>query len=57
MVQYLTPPLTSVRQPTWEVGQRVISLLLGLLGDKPPVEQHVLLAPRLIVRRSSEAAI
>ncbi|HJS29554.1 MAG TPA: LacI family DNA-binding transcriptional regulator, partial [Anaerolineales bacterium] len=49
MVQYLNPPLTSVRQPAWEVGQRVISILAGLLDGTPPIEQQVLLQPRLIV--------
>ncbi len=28
LVQYLNPPLTSVRQPIWEVGQRIIPMLL-----------------------------
>ena len=54
MVQYLTPPLTSVRQPIWEVGQQVMSILLGLLDDRPPIEQHVLLQPQLIIRQSSD---
>jgi LacI family transcriptional regulator len=53
IVQYLNPPLTSVRQPAWEVGQRVISILAGLLDGTPPIEQQVLLQPRLIVRQSS----
>jgi DNA-binding LacI/PurR family transcriptional regulator len=53
MVQYLNPPLTSVRQPTWEVGQRVMQLLLAQLEGNTPEERQVLLAPRLIVRTSS----
>lgn len=55
MVQYLTPPLTSIRQPIWEVGEKVIAILLGLLDGKPVGEQQVLLQPRLIIRQSSEA--
>jgi len=55
IVQYLTPPLTSVRQPVWEVGERVIALLLGLLDGKPLGEQHILLQPQLIIRQSSKA--
>ncbi len=55
MVQYLTPPLTSVRQPVWEVGERVINILLCLLDGKPIEERHVLLQPKLIIRQSSEA--
>lgn len=53
LVQYLNPPLTSVRQPTWEVGQRVISILLAMLDDNPPAERYILLPPTLIVRQSS----
>jgi DNA-binding LacI/PurR family transcriptional regulator len=53
MVQYLNPPLTSVRQPTREVGQKVMELLLAQLEGKKPENRQVLLAPRLIVRTSS----
>ncbi len=54
MVQYLSPPLTSVRQPIWEVGQQIVSILVGLLNNRPPAERQVLLPPRLIVRASSD---
>jgi DNA-binding LacI/PurR family transcriptional regulator len=53
MVQYLNPPLTSVRQPTWEVGQRAMQLLLAQLEGKTLEERQVLLRPQLIVRTSS----
>jgi DNA-binding LacI/PurR family transcriptional regulator len=53
LVQYLTPALTSVRQPIWEVGQQIIATLTALLDGAPPPETHVLLEPRLIVRESS----
>jgi DNA-binding LacI/PurR family transcriptional regulator len=53
MVQYVTPPLTSVRQPIWEVGQRVMEILIRILDGIPISEKQVLLTPRLIVRRSS----
>ncbi|WP_018607343.1 LacI family DNA-binding transcriptional regulator [Uliginosibacterium gangwonense] len=41
---YLTPPLTTIRQPLFEVGQHCASLLLGMLGQQgkaialPPLE-------------------
>jgi DNA-binding LacI/PurR family transcriptional regulator len=54
MVQYLDPPLTSVRQPIWEVGQQIIPMLLSYLElGKPPVPSEILVTPRLIVRASS----
>ncbi len=53
MAQYLRPSLTSVRQPVWEIGQQVISLLVGALED--PLRESIcsLLSPQLIVRQSS----
>jgi DNA-binding LacI/PurR family transcriptional regulator len=53
LVQYLIPPLTTIRQPIWEVGQKVISMLLSIMQGIESVEQHVLLPPRLIVRNST----
>lgn len=55
MAQYLSPPLTSVRQPVWEVGQRLIGMLHSILAGAPLEEKQVLLPPKLIVRRSSRA--
>lgn len=52
MVQYLTPPLTTLRQPIAEVGKRVLSILVHLLRGTP-FEPHLLLAPQLIVRQST----
>ena len=53
MVQYLSPPLTSVRQPIWEVGLQVMSNLLKLLDGIPLDGARLLLQPRLVVRESS----
>lgn len=53
MTQYLTPPLTTVRQPIWEVGQRVIEILLSILEGDQAGETHLTLLPHLIVRQSS----
>ncbi len=53
MAQYLTPALTSVRQPIWQVGQRVIDLLVRSLEQLPLTETQIVLSPELIVRESS----
>ena len=55
LAQYINPSLTSVRQPIWEVGQRVMSILLDLLEEKQPEQEQVLVEPVLIVRESSDA--
>jgi DNA-binding LacI/PurR family transcriptional regulator len=53
MAQYLHPPLTTIRQPIAEVGERVVHMLLALIQGEPLAERRVLLPPRLIIRESS----
>jgi len=54
MVQYTFPPLTTVRQPIAEIGQRIISMLMECInnGDSPVLNPE-LIAPQLIVRSST----
>jgi DNA-binding LacI/PurR family transcriptional regulator len=49
----LDPPLTTVRQPAYDVGRQAMELLLKRIAepDRPPVT--VRLMPQLVVRRSS----
>lgn len=47
------PPLTTVRQPIYDIGRRICRMLIGLLEDEPLVDRQVLLEPELIVRASS----
>lgn len=51
----LDPPLSSVRQPSYELGRRAAELLFDRLTapDRPPA--LVVLPPTLVVRRSSGA--
>ncbi len=50
----LTPPLTVVAQPTYEIGQTAAQLLLRRVdGDKSP-PRHVVLWSEPIVRASSQ---
>lgn len=53
MSQYLTPSLTTVRQPIATVGQQVVDLLLKQIKGQPIVEKGILLEPELIIRESS----
>jgi len=55
--RYLQPPLTTLRQPIAEVGERVISMLLQLIRGEELEEREVLLSPTLIVRESSGGVI
>ncbi len=54
LAQFLHPPLTSVRQPIAEVGRRLVDLLLDQMRDEPPPAVGIMLAPQLIIRRSSQ---
>jgi len=54
MVQYTFPPLTTVRQPIAEIGQRIISMLMERISQRDsPVLKPELIAPQLIVRGST----
>ena len=52
--EYLSPPLTTVSQPTWEVGQLMVEMLMtGLMENRLPAFTGTLLNPKLIIRQSS----
>jgi len=53
LVRHLSPSLSSVRQPIWDVGKKVIEMLIAILEDEPLTETRILLPPELIIRRSS----
>ena len=47
------PPLTSVRQPSEEMGRVMARLLVGMIGSQRQVARRVLLATELVARGSS----
>jgi LacI family transcriptional regulator, repressor for deo operon, udp, cdd, tsx, nupC, and nupG len=49
---FMSPPLTTVRQPRTLIGKRAMALLLDLLGDGEKPETEILLMPDLVVRNS-----
>lgn len=50
---YAMPPLTTVRQPIVEKGERSASLLMQVLLHAPESRQQITLAPELVVRQST----
>jgi DNA-binding LacI/PurR family transcriptional regulator len=54
LAQYVTPPLTTVRQPKLRLGQLAMEMLLGLMEDQPVEDQ---LVPLELVERCSTAAV
>lgn len=51
------PPLTTVRQPVEAIGEESVRLLLGRLAGEEAAPQRVRLAPELVVRASTVAAV
>ena len=56
LAEHAHPPLTTVRQPIYEIGQRICEMLICLLQGEALENQHVLLQPELIVRESCGAS-
>ena len=55
LAEHVHPPLTTVRQPVYEIGQRICEMLVQLLQDGTLSERHVILQPQLVVRDSCRA--
>lgn len=51
--EFLTPPLTSVRQPIQDVAALMVEMLIQQIDDESFVPQQHLLLPTLVVRASS----
>ena len=56
ITQFVDPPLTSVHQPFFEMGQAAMRVLIGRIGGKKPNGSKVVLPATLVIRRSSCAA-
>lgn len=55
MSQYLSPPLTTLKQPIYKLAETLIGMLDGLLQRRPMAQRHVLVPPQLVVRQSCGA--
>jgi DNA-binding LacI/PurR family transcriptional regulator len=55
MAAYYCPPLTTVRQPSYRLGQRAISILLELMNGHHDLQAEILPA-ELIVRETTAPA-
>ncbi len=49
---FVTPSLTTMKQPRLKIGEDAMDLLLALLEGKPPRQKEILLRAELIVRNS-----
>jgi len=55
MAMTLTPPLTTVRQPMYQLGKTAVEMLLQRLSGQTLPELHVRLETELIIRQSTGA--
>lgn len=55
LAEHCHPPLTTVRQPIYEIGCRICQMLNYISRQEPLDERHVLLQPSLVVRDSSRS--
>jgi len=53
LAEHAIPPLTTVRQPIYEIGCRICQMLVHLLEGNPLPERQVILTPELVIRESS----
>lgn len=52
IARHMDPPLTSVRQPTEEMGRTMARVLLEEIAERASVRRHVVLATELVQRES-----
>jgi DNA-binding LacI/PurR family transcriptional regulator len=57
LAEHAHPALTTVRQPIYEIGQRICRMLICLLEKGKLKERHIILEPELVVRESCGAVI
>ena len=51
---YTNPPLTTLRQPTYEIARRLAGMLISLTNGNDLIEPQVVIEPDLILRESSD---
>lgn len=51
------PPLTTIQQPTYEMGREATKLLLLLIDGKLAPSKHICLQPRLILRGTTRKGV
>jgi LacI family transcriptional regulator len=53
--EFAHPTLTTVHQPIYEIGRRLVHMLTQIIAGTPPAQTHILLPAELIVRASTGA--
>jgi len=50
--EYALSPLTTIHQPIYAIGERLIDMLVQMIQGQPPAEPQILLQPTLVIRES-----
>jgi LacI family transcriptional regulator len=53
----LTPPVTTIHQPIYEIGQETCAMLIDIVNGRTLQNPHVLLTPTLVARASSNSLV
>jgi LacI family transcriptional regulator len=56
LAEHSHPPLTTMRQPIYDIGRRICDMLIRVIQGEELVERHVLLHPELVIRESCGAS-
>jgi len=54
LASHAHPPLTTVRQPVYDIGRQICRMLIYTIKKIPLENYHVLLKPELVIRESSK---
>ncbi len=57
LAAYVTPSLTTVHQPIYDIGRRLCHMLIDVANGRSLEDRHILLVPDLVVRHSSGSPI
>lgn len=55
LAEHFNPPLTTVRQPIYDIGKRICQMLIKIIKGEEVAECQVILQPELLIRQSSGA--
>ncbi|WP_341502702.1 substrate-binding domain-containing protein [Gallaecimonas sp. GXIMD4217] len=55
MAQFFSPPLTTIHQPKFRLGQKAADILLAKVAKQTPATQSLVVHPELIERKSVKA--
>lgn len=56
LAEHAHPPLTTVRQPIYEIGHAICGMLIQLIQGDELAERHIILKPELVIRESSSGS-